>query len=194
MSSIAINRAAVAAAANAQVATAQVFALASNPALPATVALPGKLAIEGKRFSVRAEGNAIVAAGTTTFKPQLMAALVIPASPLTATNWTTVIAAGAAVAIGTTTLASPWWIHCDLIFDSTSGFLQGVWNQLVNNGWTAPAAIGAQVGGINGTNNSVTQNAVVIPPSDPIVQFAVAATFSAAGVNVGNLMNFEISF
>ena len=197
MSSIAIARAAAAAAANAQVATAQVFALASNSALPATVAAPGKLAIEAKKFTLRAEGNCVVAVGTTTFKPTLLVGLTIPASPLVLGSWTT-LAAGAAVAVGTTNLSGPWWIQADLIFDSLSGYLQGVWSQLVNNGWTAPAAIPASIpaagGGINGSNNSVTQNSVVIPPADPVLQFAIAGTFSAAGVNIGNLANFEISF
>jgi hypothetical protein len=194
MSSIAINRAAPASPLVGSVSTILVFPLASNPLLAATVYAPGKLALEAKRFSVRAEGNAIVAAGTTTVKPTLLAGLTIPASPLTAGNWTT-IAAGAAVAIGTTNLSSPWWLHADLIFDSTSGYLQGTWNQLVNNGWTAPAAIGNQLSGINGTNQNVTQNSVVIVPSDPVAYFALALTFSvgAAG-NSGNLANFEVSF
>jgi len=191
MSSIAINRAAPAAPATGTAGV--VLGLASNPILPCNVSLPGKLALEGKRFSVRAEGNAIVAAGTTTFKPTLVAALAIPASPLVISSWTT-IAAGAAVAIGTADLAAPWWIHADLIFDSTSGYLQGIWNQLVNNGWTAPAAIGSQLSLMNGSNNTVTQGSNIVAPADPVAYFALAMTFSAAGANTGNLMNFEVSF
>lgn len=194
MSSIAINRAAPANPLTAGVTTALIFSLASNSLLPATVSAPGKLAIEAKRFRVRAEGNAGVSVNTVTVKPTLYAGLVVPASPLVAASWT-IIAAGAAVAIATTTLTAPWWIEADMIFDSVGGFLQGIWNQLVNNGYTASAALGNQVSGINGSNQNVTQSAVVIPPADPVVQFAVGLTFSAVNVlNVGNLSNFELGF
>jgi hypothetical protein len=194
MSSIAINRAAPANPIPGGVTSAQIFALASNPLLPATVSAPGKLAIEAKRFRVRGEGNAVVSVNTTTVKPTLYAGLVVPASPLVAGSWT-IIAAGAAVAISTTTLTAPWWIEADLIFDSIGGFMQGAWNQMVNNGWTANAAIGNQISGINGTNQNVVQATVTIPPADPVVQFALGLTFSAANAaNVGNCSNFEVSF
>lgn len=194
MSSIAINRAAAAAPLAGGVTSALIFALASNSLLPATVSAPGKLAIEAKKFRVRGEGNAIVSVNTTTVKPTLYAGLVIPASPLTAASWT-IIAAGAAVAINTATLAAPWWIEADLIFDSTGGFMQGTWDQLVNNAWTALAAIGNQISGINGTNQNVTQGGSAVPPADPVVQFAVGLTFSAGNAaNAGNLSNFEVSF
>lgn len=196
MSSIAINRSAPANPIPGNAITAQLFALASNALLAATVTAPGKLAIEQKKFRVRAEGNAVVSVNTTTVKPTLygFTGSLPPASPLVAGSWT-ILAAGAAVAIATTTLTAPWFIEADLIFDSTGGFLQGVWDQLVNNTWTASAAIGNQLSGINGTNQNVTQNAVVIPPSDPVVQFAVGLTFSAANAaNVGNLSNFELGF
>jgi hypothetical protein len=194
MSSIAINRAAAALPLPGLVTTAQIFALASNALLPAVVSAPGKYAIEQKRFRVRGEGNAFVSVNTTTVKPTLYGALVVPASPLVAANWT-VLAAGAAVAIATTTLTCPWWIEADLIFDSVGGFLQGIWNQIVNNTYAAPAAIGNQLSGINGSNQNATQNAVVIPPADPVVQFAVGLTFSVANaLNGGNLSNFELGF
>jgi hypothetical protein len=194
MSSIAINRSGPPAVLPGLLTTAQIFALASNSLLPATVSAPGKLAIEAKKFRVRAEGNAVVSVNTTTVKPTLYAGLVVPASPLVAASWT-IIAAGAAVAIATVTLSAPWLIEADLIFESFGGFMQGTWDQLVNNAWTAAAAIGNQISGINGTNQNVTQNAVVIPPADPVVQFAVGLTFSVGNAgNSGNLSNFELSF
>jgi hypothetical protein len=194
MSSIAINRSGPAAVLPGLLTTAQIFTLISNPLLPANVSAPGKLAIEQKKFRVRGEGNAVVSINTTTVKPSLYAGLVIPASPLTAANWT-LIAAGAAVAIATTTLTAPWFIEADLIFDSIGGFMQGTWDQLVNNAWTAAAAIGAQLSGINGTNQNVTQLAVAVPPADPVIYFAVGLTFSAgAAGNSGNLANFELGF
>jgi hypothetical protein len=194
MSSIAINRAAAAASLPGLLTTAQIFALASNALLPANVSAPGKLAIESKKFRVRAEGNATVSVNTTTVKPSLYAGLVVPASPLTAASWT-LIAAGAAVAIATVTLTAPWFIEADLIFDSIGGFLQGTWDQLVNNSWTALAAIGNQISGINGSNQNATQNGVVVPPADPVVFFAAGLTFSAgAAGNSANLSNFELSF
>jgi hypothetical protein len=195
MSSIAINRAAPASPLVGSVTSALVFPLISNPLLAATVYAPGKLAIEQKKFTLRGEGNAVVSVNTTTVKPTLYGALTLPASPLTAANWTA-LAAGAAVAISTSTLTAPWWIQADLIFDSTGGFLQGIWSQLVNNAWTAPAALGNQLGpGINGTNQNVSQASTVYPPADPVIVFAVGLTFSAGNAgNAGNLANFEVSF
>ena len=196
MSSIATNRSGPAASMSGNSVAAQIFALASNPLIAAAVNAPGKLAIEQKQFRIRAEGNAIVSVNTTTVKPTLYGFVgnVQPASPLTAGSWT-ILAAGAAVAISTVTLTSPWWLEANLIFDSTGGFLQGIWNQMVNNAWTAAAAIGNQLSGVNGTNQNQTQNAVVIAPSDPVIQFAIGLTFSAANAaNFGNLANFELGF
>jgi hypothetical protein len=193
MSSSAIRRAAPANPLTASPATAQVFALASNPVLPCTLAVPGKGALDGRRFFVRAEGSAFVAAGTTTVKATLLAALALPASPLVAANWTT-IGAGTARAIATASYA-PWWIEANLIYDSNGGLLQGSFGQLANNLIDAAAAITGTLTGINGTNVPVTQfGGTVVPPADPVCLFAVALTFGTAGANIGNLANFEIGF
>lgn len=190
MSSLAIKRAAPANSVVANTGNAQVFTLASNAAAPAVVAAPGKLILEGKRFTVRAEGN-LQTVGAYTAKASLLAALTIPGTPLTAANWT-LLGSGTARAVGTAW--APWWINADLIFDSMSGALQGTFNQMVNNLFDASAAIANQVTGINGTNQNVTQGATVVPPADPVLYFAVALTFGTAGLNVGNLMNFELGF
>lgn len=191
MSSIAIHRAAPANPANAAVATAQVFALASNPLLPCVLGVPGKLALESKRFFVRAEGNAQVAAGTTTGNITLLGALAIPNAPLVAANWT-VLKAGTAAAIAG--LACPWWVQADLIFDSISGVLNGSFAQVMANTATAAAAITALTG-INGTNVPVVQaGPVTVQPADPVFYLAVAATFSVGAGSTANLANFEIGF
>lgn len=188
MSSAAIRRAAPA---NNPLTASGVFPLASNTVLACTLAVPGKLVLEGKKFRIRAEGNVLVAVGTTTVKPQLLAANLIPASPLLIASWTA-LSAGAAVACPTT--GCPWFAECDLIFDSVSGLMHGTWDQVVNNTWSAPAAITGIITGINSTNLTVTQGVTPVPTADPVVQLAIGITYSAAGANACNLSNFELSF
>jgi hypothetical protein len=187
MSSSAIRRAAPA---NNLSATG-VFSLVSNPLLPALNYAPGKLAIEAKRFRVRAEGYALMAVGTTTYKPQILAGLVTPASPLVIGSWTA-LAAGSAVAVPTT--GCPWWLDAELIFDSVSGLLHGTISQLINNTFTTAAALTGILTGLNGTNAPVLQGATTVQPADPVVQFALGGTFSAAGANLVALSNFEVAF
>jgi hypothetical protein len=188
MSSAAIRRAPPA---NPLTATG-VFALTSSPLLACTLSAPGKLVLEAKKFRVRAEGNVLTAVGTTTVKPQILAALVIPGSPLVIGSWTA-LSAGAAVACPVA--GSPWFAEADLIFDSVSGLMHGTTDQLVNNTFAALAAITGIITGINSTNLPVVQaGPVTVQPSDPVVQFAIGITYGAAGANSCNLSNFEISF
>ena len=192
MSSLAIRRAAPANPVTASVATAQVFGLLSNPLVPCTVAVPGKLVLEAKRFSVRAEGD-LQTVGAYTAKATLLAAITIPAVPFTATNWT-VLGAGTARAVGTT--YSSWFIDAEAQFDSTAGALQGTFAQLISNLYDVRAAFAATIAaGINGTNAAVVQaGPVTVQPADPCLYFAVALTFGTAGLNIGNLANFELGF
>lgn len=191
MSSTAIKRAAPAQQITAQVGTAQVFTLASNTLLACTLPCPGKGALEQKQFRIRAEGNAQTA-GAYTLKPALLGAPTsIPANPTTAASWTT-ICSGTARSIATTW--APWWIEATLIYDSNSGLLQGVFEQMVNNLYDLKAVITGVLTGLNGTNFSVLQGATNVAPADPIAYFALALTFGTAGANVGNMANFEISF
>lgn len=189
MSSIAIRPAPPAAQLIAQVTTAQIFALLSNPLAPVTVGVPGKRRVEGKHFNVRAEGYVTTPGASTTMKPTLLGALAIPGTnPLAIGSWTT-IAAGTAVACPNNG-SCPWWLSAELITDSISGLLQGTEGQMVNNTLGASAAITGVLTGLNGTNQKVGS----IVPADPIAYLAVALTFSAAGANIGNLNNFEIAF
>jgi hypothetical protein len=193
MSSTAIQHAAPAAQLTGTVATAQVWAQAANNNLAVTLAIPGKLRLEGKRFSVRAEGNCQVAGATTTVNATLLGALTIPTAPLTAANWTT-LKAGTAATIAAAGGWAPWYCQADLIFDSQSGLLTGTFSQLANNALTAAAAI-TTLSGINGTNQSVVQaGPVTVVPADPVAYLAIAFTFGTAGANIGNLMNFELAF
>jgi len=164
-----------------------VASLASNSALACNVGLGGKRAVEGKKFRVRAEGSAIVAVGTTTVKPQLLAVAGAnpPASPLVIGSWTA-LAGGTAQACPTT--GCPWWVECELIIDSNSGLMHGTVAQLVNNTFVAPAAITGVVTGLNGTNSPIGG----VAPADPVVTFALGLTLSAAGTVT--VANFEISF
>lgn len=197
MSSSAIRRAAPAALLNAAVATAQVWPLASNNQLACTTYAPGKLALEGKSFKVRAEGILTTAAAATTALITLLAATVLPASPLVAANWTT-LAAGAATAVTAVVGGSGnFLLESTLQFESASGSMQGLWYQLLNNVSAAAAPIAARLTGLNGTNSPASQlpGPTVVPPADPVIYFAAAVTFSAgAAGNVGNLVNFEVAF
>lgn len=192
MSSSAIRHAALAAQLTGAGTGAQVFFLSSNNALPCTVAAPGKGVLDGRRFSIRAEGSAFVAAGTTTVNATLLGGLTIPGTPLTAANWTT-IGAGTATAIATAAFA-PWYIEADLSYDSNGGVLQGCYSALINNGYKIKAAISSTLTGINGTNAPINQAGTVVAPADPVAYFAVALTFGTGGANIGNLANFEIGF
>lgn len=192
MSSIAIAHASPAAPLTGTVTTAQIFALASNPNMPATIAVPGKGRLDGKRFTIRAEGSAFVAAGTTTVNATLFAATgAIPASPLVPGSWT-LIKALTATAIATAVYA-PWWIEAQLIYDSNGGAMQGAALGLINNASIASAAI-TQLTGINGTNLPVSQAGTVVQPADPVAYFAVGITFGTSGANIANLANFELGF
>jgi hypothetical protein len=189
MSSIAIRRAAPANTVSASSNAAQVFTLASNSLLPVSIGAPGKSAIDGRRFTVRAEGRATTAVDAYTVKASLLAGLVVPATPLTAANWT-LLGAGTARAVATAGIV-PWWIEANLIFDSAGGSLQGTFNQMANNLFDAAAALANQVTGINGTNVAVGATA----PADPCIVFAVALTFGTANAgNIGVLNNFDIGF
>lgn len=188
MSSLAIRRAAPANALTANVATAQVFNLASNSLLAVSLGAPGKLVLEQKQFRVRAEGN-YYNAGAYTTKATLLANLTLPATPLTATNWTGQWSGTARAISGAG--YSNWWIEANLIFDSNSGLLNGVFSQMVNNLFDTWAVIGTQITGINGTNLTIGG----VAPTDPALYFGIALTFgTAAATNVGNLGNFEIGF
>lgn len=187
MSSLAIRRASPANPVNANVTSAQVFNLISNNAVPATVAAPGKLVLEQKRFSVRAEGN-VITGTTTNVTASLLAGLVIPSSPLVIGNWTLL---GASTARAVNSASCPWWIQADLIFDSTSGKLQGIFGDVINNLFDSWAALTNVLTGINGTNSIVSS----VAPADPVLYLGVALTFSAANAgNIGNLANFELGF
>jgi hypothetical protein len=72
--------------------------------------------------------------------------------------------------------------------------MAGSFNQMVNNLFDASAALAATVTGINGSNIPILQGATTVQPTDPALFFAVALTFGTAGVNIGNVLNFELAF
>jgi hypothetical protein len=191
MSSSAIKRAAPANPVTAAVATAQLFSLASNNALACSLPVPGKLTLEAKRFTIRAEGNLFTAGAAYTAKATLYAQQTYPASPLVPANWIQLCSGTARTVPNTWT---PWWIEANVIFDSTSGLLQGTFNQMVMNLFDASAAVTAGITLLNGSNQPVTQGGTVVQPADPVFYVAVGLTFNTAGANVGNLANFEIAF
>jgi len=185
MSTAVIRKALPANQLNANTTNAQVFSLVSNSAAPATVAVPGKLVLEQKKFRVRASGN-LQTAGNYTAKATLLMAKTIPATPLTAGNWT-VLGAGTARTVNTAW--SNWWIEADLQFESGGGTMQGVFNQLLINTYDAPAAISNLLTGLNGTNAVVGSTAI----ADPVFYLACAITFNTGSAsNIANLGEFVL--
>lgn len=174
MSTAAIQRARPAASVSAAVATAQIFPDLGTPTLAAVLLCPGSSRLEQKRFEVRASGIVTVA-GAFTATLSLYGALVAPAAPLVAANWTLLGASGA-TAVATTTAG--WEIQAELSFDSVSGKLQGIVESCVNNITVARAAIANQVTAINGV-------------TEPVMVFAIGVTFSAANAgNIGKMADF----
>ena len=97
-------------------------------------------------------------------------------NPLLAASWT-VLGSGGAIAYGTTTAA--WLIEAECIFDSISGRLGGSFSSNSNNTMGGSAAFANVLTGINGA-------------LEPALVFAVGLTFSAAGLNVGQLADFAL--
>lgn len=177
MSTQAIQRAKPAGQVSAAVATSQIFPDLQIPTLAAVLNCPGSLRLEKKRFEVRASGILTCATAAFTGQVSLYAALVAPAAPLVAANWT-LIAASGAVVIGAATAG--FIIQTEMLFDSTSGKLIGHSDTNVNNTYVAKAAILAQLAAINGA-------------TEPALVFALGATFgTAAPTNVGTLADFAL--
>jgi hypothetical protein len=190
MASNANSRALPANPVNAAVTTAQVFSLATNPAAPAVCVARGKSILDGKTFLVQAQGN-LLTAGNYFVKASLLAAVVIPGTPLTAANWT-LLGSGTARAVNTA--YSPWNIQAELQFDSNGGILQGVFSQQIINMFDNWAALTNTLTGVNGTN-AVTAQGATVQPADPCIYFAAALTFGTATVgNIGNLISLELDY
>jgi hypothetical protein len=191
MASNANSRALPANPVSAAVTTAQVFTLATNPLAPAVCVARGKSILDGKTFLVQAQGNAVTA-GNYTVNCTLLAALTIPGTPLTSTNWT-ILGAGTARAVNTG--FAPWNIQAELQFDSNGGIMHGVFSQEVNNLYNAWASLASTLTGVNGTNSTISQAGTAVPPADPCIYFAAALTFGTASVsNIGNLISLELDY
>lgn len=180
MSTAAIQRAARAAILNAAVATSQIFPFfnaspINSPLAPCILNCPGSLRLEQKTFFVRASGIVTCATAAYTALVSLYGALVTPAVPFTAANWSLLGASGATT-IGVAT--GGFIIESEMSFDSVSGKLQGVLKSIVNNTYVAPVALTNALTLINGA-------------TEPAMVFAVGVTFgTAAATNVAQLTDF----
>lgn len=187
MSTAAIQRAQPASPVSAAINTSQIFPLKASgvsigaPAPPASAAVlpcPGSSRLEQKRFEVRASGYCKTN-GAYTVTPVLYAALVAPtgAASLVPANWTA-IATGTATAVSTT--SAGWILQAEMLFDSVSGKLQGMFEQNVNNSYVSRAALSAALTGVNGA-------------TEPVLTFAVGLTFNTADAsNLGVLADFVL--
>ncbi len=131
---------------------------------------PGSSRLEQVPFRVRASGWAKIPAGT--FTATLVAALYGVAGP---GAWTAAsgnqIAASASQSYtqaGTTAVVVPFMVEAELEGDSTSGLLQGVYDAVVKNVFTAITALTNAPTGVNFAN-------------EPPVQFAAGVTLANAG-------------
>lgn len=177
MSSMSILKARAAGAVNAAVTTSQIFPDAQVAANPTVIAIPGSGVLEGKKFLARASGKATTVGATTTGLATIYGALAVPANPFTPGNWTA-LCSGTARVINTTTC--PWYIEAALVFDLTSGKLQGKFQAMTNNLVDADAALGNVLGNI--------------VAAEPLLYLAVGFTFgvNAAAGNVATLMDFVV--
>ncbi len=153
-------------------AAAQVFAQFLNAALAAALNVPGTRRLEGRKFSVRASGVVTTSGAAVTVQPFLAAG-----TSVTAAN-DTVLAAPAPVTVAGT--SCPWTIEAQLLFDSTSGKLNGQFTSLINNSVGAPAAIATVLTGLSGNN-------------EPVFSLVAGVTFSTASAgNIATLTEFVL--
>lgn len=172
MSTRQITAAPAAAVLNAPSAAAQVFAQLLNATLAAALNVPGTKRLEGRKFYVRASGVVTTSGAAITVQPFIAAG-----SSLTAAS-DTVLAAPAAVTVAAT--SCPWTVEAALLFDSTSGKLNGQFSSNINNSVGAPAALATVLTGLNGVN-------------EPVFQIVTGVTFSTAGPgNIATLTEFVL--
>ncbi len=189
MSSIAITKAQPAAQVKANVATAQIFANAANPLVPAIINVPGSGRLEQRKFTVRASGT-VTTGATSTVAPTLYMAKAVPATPFTPGSWTVL---GAATGVSFASVSGAWWIEALLQFESIGGTMQGTFSSLILNTVGAAAAIPNLLTGLNGTSNPVVQAGASVPQSEPVFVIGVGLTFGTANAgNIGTLGEFTL--
>lgn len=117
-----------------------------NTSIAFTCPLPGNKGLEQIPWDLTASG--VITTKTTT---NITAKLAVGTSLTTGSN--TVIAATSTVAQNST--SAPFSIKAELIYDSVSGKLHGTCEFLINNSWTAKAALSGVVTGLTDSGNPV---------------------------------------
>ena len=172
MSTHEVTQAPAAAPITAASAAQQVFATLTN-ALNATVLnILGTKRLEAKKFIVRASGTCTTVGATTTASP-----FIAVGTSLTVAS-DSIIAQPAGVTVNST--SCPWLLELELIFDSTSGKLNGSFKSCINNTPVAAQALSTVVTGLNSTPE---------PPFSLVAGFQFSA---AAAGNIATLAEFVL--
>ena len=146
-----------------------------NPASPTTLALicpipPGGV-LEADPFDVVASGFLNIGTSSTVNIKLYSGTSLTPGSD------TLLGASGAITAFAG---KAPWYAKATLIYDSTSGKLQGSIKFMVNNTLVAEAAVSNVVTGLSSVNN-------------PIANFVISFTFATAGTQVVSIQHFDVN-
>lgn len=160
---------------SAAVTTAQIFPDQIVTTNPVVIPVPGSGRLEQKRFKIRGSGIATTVGATTTFGITLYAGQSLTPGSNTA------LGSLAGVVINTAT--ATWFFEGVLIFDSVSGKLCGTVQGLINNTFSAAAAI-TPITGLNGAAGPAG--------TEPVVNLCVGGTFgvNASAQNVARMSEF----
>jgi hypothetical protein len=179
--------------------TAKIFQIASPPFTPAgvgpsgavTLGAPGSGRLDGKKFTVRASGNAFVHGTTPTIQIQILAA-----NP----GGNNVVLAQSTAQTVTTNANYPWYIEADLQGTTLSGILQGAFDAVINNAADKRATLTNTLTGVNfGSASQQYNNTTGVlsvagnTADEPSINFQVALLFSVSdALNLGTLSEFAL--
>lgn len=179
--------------------TQKIFQIASQPFTPAgvgpsgavTLGAPGSGRLDGKKFTVRASGNAFVHGTTPTLQVQILAA--IPGG-------SNVVLAQSTAQTLTTNANYPWYIEADLQGTTLSGILGGAFDCVIDNIVDKRLALSNALTSVNfGSASQQYNNTTGVvsiagnTADEPSVNFQVALLFSVSdALNLGTLYEFAL--
>lgn len=179
--------------------TAKIFQIAPQAFSPSgvgpsgavTLGAPGDGRLNGRKFTVRASGDAFVHGTTPTLQIQLLAAIPGGAN---------VVLAQSTAQTLTTNATYPWYLECDLQGTTASGILQGMFDDEIDNIVDRRVALTNTLTSVNfGTSAVVYSNTTGVasiagnPGVEPCINFQVALLWSVTdALNLGTLYEFAL--
>lgn len=179
--------------------TAKIFQIAPQPFTPSSIApsgavtlpAPGSARLNGKKFTVRASGDAFVHGVAPTLQVQLLAALPGGAN---------VVVAQSTAQTLTTNATYPWIIEAEVVGTTASGILHGVFKAAIDNLVNAPAALSNTLTGVNfGASTQQYNNTTGVvsiagnTADEPAINFQIALVFGVSDAsNLGTLYDFVL--